>query len=379
VRLALIAIVTPIALAWRYGRDAGDEGRSLAHRWSEDGPASLGNAIAGAASRHPADPYFYMVEGVRQFNRRENPGRFLIEALRLGPGRAATHYWLARLFLASDNRGQAWPEYREALRRWPPMLQPVLHDMLHADAPVEEILQVIVDEKQLDDAGQTLLANGRESDALVVDDLLIERFPPALNARSRRIQREVRKDDVDGARRLARDLIALAPGSAVGFDALASLVSDPHLAELILETGLRTAPDDLVLLRSIARRKGARLGVAAIAPELEKLRRLASEHQGNLCDVTAILAYIAVDQNHGADALGYFEQAAAESDNGIRYLDEAARLAERNGQRSLAARLWRKIADVSGDAGANTHARDLEESIEKGAREQELGVPGSPP
>lgn len=340
--LAFVAILRP---HWQHG--VVEDCSRIAEEWKAGRLDEAGSLIAAAEARHPAEPYFPMVGGVRILATPE-AAPLLVRSVELGPRRGQGHYWLGRWFLLFGHRGQAWAEYREALRLAPAFRGLILDEMLAVGAPLEDIESTATKEDDLDSASARLESKGRTEDAERLDEDLIHLFPPAIRARLRIIDRFVARHDLAGARPAALELIQLASTDPRGYIELAKATDTGEGREAALEQGLGVCGDQPELLDALVRARGARLGLNAVRGELERLR-LAYAQLGRPERFFAAQAEVELASGHPAAAIGFWLEAASAAADGDAYLRTAASVAEQYGQAEMAQSLYRRLAQVHPD------------------------------
>lgn len=332
---ALLIVLRP---QWRHGLD--DDCKYVAAEWSAGRLADAQALINAGMGRHPAEPYFPMANGVRVLASLD-AAPFLLRAVELGPQRAQAHYWLGRWFLLAGRRGQAWAEFREAVRLAPSFRSRVFDDMMAASAPLEDLEAATATEEDLEFVAARLAAYGRSSEIERLDDDLMHLHPPAVSARLRVIDRLLANRDVLGARAAARALLAVAPSDPRAYLASAK-TTEGEEREQIIEDGLAMCGDVPELLETLVRERGSRLGLSAIAPLLDRLR-LACSQRGQIDRFYAIEAQVALARNETAAAVGYWLQAASAAPDGDTYLRAAAQAAAAGGQLDMARALYKRL------------------------------------
>jgi hypothetical protein len=346
-RSAILAGLTPIVAFvalllphWHHALLSDCE--KVAAEWTAGRLEAAGPTIIAAEARHPAEPYFPMAAGVRVLAT-PDAAPLLLRAVELGPGRAQTHFWFARWFLMAGRRGQAWAEYREALRIAPTFRNAVVDDMMAANAPLDDIEAAASTEEDLETASARLTAQGRLDDGKRLDDDLLQLYPPAVPARLRILGRLLAAQDLPGARAAAEELISLASNDPRAYLALASVGAGPIEQEAAIERGLAACGDAPSLLEALVRTRGIRLGLGAVRDPLERLRKIYAE-QGAPDRYFAIQADVELASNHPAAAVGLWLEASSAALDGDAYLRTAAAVAEQHGQLEMAESLYKRLA-----------------------------------
>lgn len=340
----VVAVVASIAaLAVTAGRRLEQDFTAASSRQADPSPAAIA-ALDAAILRHPAEPYFALLAGVRRLHD-QTGAPFLLRAVRLGPWRAQTHFWLARWFATAGRPAQAWTEYRVAYRLNRHFVKPVLDDMLAASAPREEFLHLGRTAEETEWAAAALAAGGRDEDAASLDLVLIREHPPAVQAQARVVERARRHGDLPRARALARQLVTQAPKAPTGHLLLAALLEDPLEAEATLERALDVpVDDDLPILEALLRRRGTRVGIEVLTELRERHRTTLLTRGLGLTRSHVVLGEIEVARHRYHAAIAHFRDAAASSHDGLAYLDRVADLAERTGQVALASATVARLA-----------------------------------
>jgi tetratricopeptide (TPR) repeat protein len=305
-----------------------------------------------------------MALGVANF-RSADGGRFLARAVTLGPARAQAHFWLARWFAAADMRPQAWAEYRAAIALSPTYVQLSLHDMLQFGASLAELEVVAHDERLLEVVSFELIRAKRLDDAAHVDALIIARFPPAVPARSRTIERLIQSGEKEKARDETRALIAAAPTAPQGYLFDARLEHDPKAAVAILERGLAVVGDNAELLMALIRMRSEQEPMSALSSELDRLNRVVVARDGSAVSYHAFLAECALARKQPTAALRHFLDAAAASPDGLAHLETAAQLADSLALHHIAASSWRKLSFAKPDDARYRAALEKAEAAAK--------------
>lgn len=371
IALPLVGVSTIVAI---YGHQAEDEAARIAERWRAGALAANAATIRAAMNRHPADPYFPMALGVANFTTVDG-GRFLARAVGLAPARAQGHYWLARWFVAAGMRAQGWAEFRAALAISPAYIAASVHDMVQFNASIEELSVVATSEQVLEIVRLELMRAKRTSDAEKIDDALTERYPPAVAARSRGIERLVAAGDREGARRAAILLISLAPTAYEGYLAAARLETDDRAAVTILREGVAKLGDDANLLTELVRRRSASEPMNALATDLEKLNRALVQREGSSVSYHAFLGDLELQRGHPSAALKHLLDAAAASPDGLSHLEQAALLADSLSLHHLATTSWRKLSFANPDNARYRVALDRAEAAARAT--PMLGLPAA--
>lgn len=343
-----LVVLGPIVLGMFFRQRVEDEAARVAEYWTASRLAEHRADIARAAARHPAEPYFPLALAVADL-RDDASGPALLRALRLGPWRAQTHFWFARWLGLHGRRGQAWVEYRETIRLSPIYARVVLADVMRLGPSLDEVLHIAITDLAADAASLELTKANRDAEADIVDVMIVEHFPPATDARVRRIARASRDGKADVARARVDELIAIAPTDPRGHLLRASLTTDPIAAEAGLEAALKTLGDVPPLLEDLIRRRGKRLGLAAVAGELERYRTALVAAGQPLLGFHGVQAEVSVARGDPGGAISKLIEAANLSSEPEPYLERAATLAEATGQRNLAAQLWQRLVDKHPD------------------------------
>jgi len=220
----------------------------------------------------------------------------------------------------------------------------VLEDMVLRRAPVNELASAAANATGYDLAARHLDRLGRVAEADALDELQVDRFPPAADARIRRANRALARGETAVAVSLLEGAVVAAPNSAAAYVALAAL-RPATAAEELLETGWHAgAVPEQQVLRALIVVRGARLGVNAIGTELERLRTLAQATDGHLGKVHSAIAEIEAKRGQVAAAIARYREAAIASadDN---YLELAFALAEATGHYDLAVALMSQLVE----------------------------------
>ncbi len=341
---ALGAIVGGLALreAWAHRLD--EDQTAVTSLTSTPAGDALGPAIASALRRHPADPHFYALEGVRRL-RDVAAGAFLVRSVERGPNRGMTHVWLARWFALHGRKPQAWAELRGLLAIDPAYAPTVVVEMVRLDAEIAELEAVVTDEVTAGLVASHLDARGRKAEAEAMDASTIARFPPAMDARIRQIRR-ARGTDQERARRLAREMLALSPKTSEAWLLAAELEPTDLEAEKTLLAAKPVLGDDVAILEALTRRRGLRLGVPAIADDLARLQIAYEAIGAPPAKLPVLKAEIELARNRPSAALRYFLDAAAAAPEELSYLERAATLASSTGQTALAQSLWSRLVTM---------------------------------
>lgn len=328
-RAAIVAVGAAVAgtivlTTFRHGVE--DDRRALHEAW-RTGQLKDSEPVRAAILRHPAEPYFWVLEGVRRLPQPE-AGGLLSWAVRRGPLRAQAHFWLARWFVAHGRSAQAFAEYREALRLSRALTEPIIDDILRANAPLADVLATIVRPEDYEATARSLDERHRDADADAIDEAQKAKFPPALGAWIRQIGRARKRGDAARARQLAVELLAVAPREPAAHVMRATVEPDDLGAELLLSNAITELGQDPQLLEALVRRRGVRLGVPAVASEATKLRQALVEREGTAYRVDGLLAEIELARGMPGKALAHYLDGATASPDGLAFLDEVARIAE---------------------------------------------------
>lgn len=352
-RGAALAVAFALATA-DLGHDVDDEAATLARAWSTGKLGESFASIRDSALRHPAEPYFAMLRGVQLLSSPE-AGAHLARAIRLGPGRPQTHFWLGRWFASLGRQGQAWAEYRTAVRLDRGLTVPVLMEMIRVHAPVDDLVALSSEPWSLEGAALELARLGREDDAQALDVRILMRDPAAAGARLREIERDRAGGRAAQALRRARALVQELPREPRAYLTLARIEPDTVTAETVLVEGLRHCEADPLLLEHLVRRRGGRLGLEAVSAELQQLREvLAASGEGpERAHVAEAEAEIA--RGRPGFAVPHLLDAAATATHPEPYLERAASLAEESQQLGVAESIWRRLAERE---PANTRYKD---------------------
>jgi tetratricopeptide (TPR) repeat protein len=344
---AIRAVIAAGAIAgfaahWRH--DVDDDAAHLADRWQRSELAAADNEIRAAMQRHPAEPYFFLVAAARDFSGPQ-AGPLLARAVTLGPWRAQSHYWLARWFESKGRRGQAWAEYREAVRLNPALSAWALADLIRQGSSVYELESVQASEGQFEDASVALERSGRKVDSVQLDDWMIDQFRVAARARFRRVLRLRDTGLFDEANRESQAFLKVAPNEHNAYLAAAALEKDTLRAEGWLVRGTEVLPNNPELLSALIRRRGARLGLESLAPELERLRAALASRQESPVVVDELMGDVERERGHLARAMSHYLDAASSAGDGAAgYYEKAARAAEDLPDLALAEKYWRRVA-----------------------------------
>jgi tetratricopeptide (TPR) repeat protein len=342
---AAVAIFALLAVSWRQTLED-EHGRvceQLAHGRLEDLPD-----VTAALRRHPSDPYLAMLRGVQLINSPDG-GKHLRRAILLGPGRPASHFWLARWFLRSGRRAQAFAEYRAARRLAPHLEDAIITDFVHADASLDEIIATATWPTTFDTAAMLLEERKRLVDAAALDEHQIATMPPALNARARQIRRALAAGRRDDVKRLVSAMIDAGPRAPLSHLVAASVADDPVSAERALERGLDACGDDVELLERLVVTRGVRLGIDAVGPELERFRAALALRQLSISRFHLTVADVHVARGEPEQAVRSLIEASYLNPEDRFLLERIARLAEATGQRLLAQQTWRRLSQAYPD------------------------------
>lgn len=306
--------------------------------------ADRGASAEAAIAAHPTESYFVMMKGVREFRTARAAG-YLHRAAELAPLRPQPHFWLARWLVAAGLRPQAWAEYRATVRLAPAMVTTCFDDMAKFRAPIVEFVDVAFDAAALELAANALVANGRAADLPELDELLIERHPPATAARARKVRRAIKEGRDAEARQEASALILAAPRAPDSYVVAAEAAAKPEDAEQVLADGLAVLPDDPTLLEDLIRRRGSRLGLSEVQGEIARMN---AKCVAASCvpRVHAAQGEAELARGHLAAALKHFRAAVDASHDGLQYLDRVASIAEALGMKPLALESWSRLASA---------------------------------
>lgn len=325
--------------SWNHTSDL--DAKRLAAIWAAGGLDRAEVEVHASIARHPAEPFITMLEGVRHLGDAQG-GPILARSVVQGPWRAQSHFWLARWFARAGRRGQAYAEYREALRLGPALGRTVLGDLILLGAPTADIAAVAASPALLEQASLALDAAGRHDDAAAVDLVLTEAHPPAISAALRRIGRAKAAHQEADAIAIARMLVRQVPNAPEGYLALCDLEPDPVAAEAELVVGLQALGDDADLLEALVRRRGKRLGLAAVSGELDRLRTVLAE-MNQIYRVHALMGEVELARGHVGAALSSYLDAAAAASDGTSFLRTSAELAESSKRYDLAIALYERL------------------------------------
>ncbi|MBI2388855.1 MAG: O-antigen ligase family protein [Deltaproteobacteria bacterium] len=312
-------LIIPMTLGVHFRHSVEDDCDDIAASWKEGALAAKRATVIAALERHPADPYLTMAAGVTEQG--AAAGAMLARAVKLAPLRASGHFWLARWFVAADRRSQGWAEYRESVRLAPESIELVLRDVVDARARVTEVAAIADSEAALSVAVRFFDAH--QLDAEPLDDILIERYPPAVSARVRKSDRALARGQRAIAETLAREIVALAPANPAGHLALARSLTDAE-AVRTLEVALAIAGENSELLRALAIRRATANGLDSALPDLARLR-IALEHEQQPLELYhATAGHLQLAAGHAHAALRHYVDAAAIAQNPDAYLEEIA-------------------------------------------------------
>jgi hypothetical protein len=354
---ALLALLAALGLVgWHAsaGHDVTAELADVRQLLVSDGAAAASSIELGMR-RHPAEPGFPLLLSIARPSER---ARLLVHTQHLDPNSAAAHVELARHFVRIDRKPQAWAEYRAALRAYVQLAPAIVEEMVRAGAPLEE-LTATVDDGALSEVLVAALSRAhRDADARAADDEAIERFPPALAARARSVDRALAEHRPAEARRLALELQRTAPDAPEGYLALARAEDEPEAAERSLAEGARRLPREPSLLRMLMIARARRLGVAAVSDDAARLKALLRERAEDVAPVEDALGDVEQAQKHPAAALRHYLAAADEAVSPVPYVAKAASLAEGMSDPALAETLYERLVRIDPDNAAWSQARD---------------------
>lgn len=339
---AALLVVAPILVLSFFRHGAEDDADAVAAVWQRGMIAASGPMIETAVQWHPGDPYLMMAAGVAAGDH-PRAGPMLARAVTLGPNRAAGHFWLARWFVAGGRKGQAWTEYHAAVALAPETSELVLRDALNAGATNDELAAIADANGPLNIAARLLASVGRSADG--IDDMIIQRYPPAVAARLRKFDRELSRGDRKTAEASARALIAAAPTSPAGYVALAKAVPDTD-AIAVLEGGIAAAGDEPEILEAIATKRAALQGLDAARADLARLTTSLQNRGKTLETYHALLGKLELGVGHAVAALRHYRDAAAAAGHPDAYLEEIATAAERARDWTAAAAALRRLIEL---------------------------------
>jgi tetratricopeptide (TPR) repeat protein len=364
-KLLLTALAVALA-AKDFGHSVEEDASAVASAWSAGALAYESPELRRAGLRHPTDPYFSMARAALDM-RSPAAGALFARAVRLGPGRAQTHFWFARWFAMMGRRGQAWAEYREAMRLDQELGGAVLVDMVAQGAPTADILSASNSPESLDRAANELIRLGRNEQAAALDGEIVERFPNAVAARLREIQRAAQSGDVGLARARAERMVAVLPNEPRGHLTLSRLQPSEQAAQAALERGIQLVPEDADLLLELIRRRGTVSGLAAVATQVEQVSAVLARRGEGLERLHAVEALVEEARGNAPGAVKRLLDAASVSSQPRAHLEAAARLADRTGQYDVAELTWRRLAElVPADASyAENAARSRKQARER--------------
>lgn len=369
------AAVALLVASW--GRRGDDEAARFTERTKTEHPSTLRADFDAAVSRHPADPHFFGLAGLARI-RTPDAGPFLVRAIELGPNRGLSHLLLGRWFATFGRKAQGFAEYREAVRVDPSMRGRIAEEMVRFDADRFELVALASSEAIVDVAVPLLERKGRHDDAQALDDHAVATFPPAVTARVRTIERARAAKDLDRARRLARELMAAAPGAPKAYAITASLEPDEAIAEEILALGLQKT-GDLALREELVRRRGKRLGLEAITADLAALQEAYEQSGAPPWKTSVLKAEIERARGRASAAIHHYLAAAASAPEDVRFLEAAAGLASQSGQTALAMSLWGRLAALRPDVPKYREMQQKAKgSAPAGIAPAALAPPGAP-
>ncbi|MGZ3476436.1 MAG: hypothetical protein ACXWUG_21320, partial [Polyangiales bacterium] len=186
----------------------------------------------------------------------------------------------------------------------------------------------------------------RFDDAAAVDDFLIETYPPAINARVRKIERARVAKNLDEARALAAQLRATAPESPQAWIASASLAETEDEAEAFLFDGIRRTGKDFAIVEALTKRRAIRLGLAAIPNDLAEYQAALERAGRPAYQFHVFKAEVELARHHPSAAIRYYLDAAAAAPESLTFIERAAVLAEQTGQTNMAQSLWTRLATM---------------------------------
>jgi len=371
--IAVVASFSLLIMNWHHAVD--DDTADIATKWQAGTLRESEADIKSALQRHPAEAYFPLLLGIRVLNS-PSAAPFLLRAVKLAPSRAQNHFWLARWFLGMGRRGQAWAEYRETIRLAPTFARTVVDDLVRADAPLDDLVSVAFTAEALDYLARQLDARGRFSSATAVDVILTQRFPPALEARLREIER-VRSTEPANATKLAELLVRDFPKVSRAHLVYSKLLTSSHEAENALEAGIREVGDQPDLLESLIRLRAARLGPEAVASELERFKEAIARSDRPIASYHALLGDLEIARKRPGAALKHFQDASAASADRDAYLEVIATLAEETEQFSVARTAWARLLELSPEPRYKAALERVERTITVRAAQDSL--PGLQP
>jgi hypothetical protein len=357
---ALVAIAAACAVgvgakSWNRGLD--DETAFLAQLWAARGLRDLDAAVATAAARHPAEPYFPMLRGVQLLDSPEG-GPHLARAESLAPNWAMTHFWIAQWFARAGRTGQAWAEFREARRLDPSLTDAVMRAMVRLGAPIDDVVTVAVDARAMELAAAELDKAGRAKDGPLLDERILILHPESTGARMREIRRDAETGRSAVALEKARQLLAAHPELPDVVLLAASLEPDAQAAEKILEDGLARSAGDRELLRALILRRGKRLGLGAVEKELDALRSTLSSAGGGVELPYLLESEIELAAGRPGSAVAKLLDAASIAQDPAPILERAARIAETAGELGVCESVWRRLTDLY--PASKTYSVELE-------------------
>lgn len=337
--LALAVVSSVFALGFYRGQSVEIETEELGRAWRANTLFRDSARLDAAIARHPAESFFPFLHGIRAMET-SGAGGYFRRAITLAPYRAQPHFWFARWLLRAGLRGQAWGEYRAAEQLSPYYAAPVIADLVRAKAPLFELETLVTSEERGDAIVVALEVAQRRGDADALDIFIVERFPPAPNARLRRALRLRDAGDITGAVRAVENIMATTPRFAPAWTIAASLEPDDRRAEDVLIRGLVATDSELDLLIELTRRRGVRSGVEAVREDLERVAAALQAKNRGLYALFALRGAIASARGlHEAALSSYVEAAAAPGPERAGYFLAAAREAALLGRHTEAAEL----------------------------------------